>query len=84
MKKPAKPSKTGKGFGPAQTQYKRGFTAQLTHAPDARPAKIQGRTYNDFYPDKPRSAVMPAPTGDTQEPRMSKRLGKKGLSKGRR
>jgi hypothetical protein len=56
--------------------YKRGFTAQAPAKPDERPAKLTGRVYNDFYAEKARSAVMPPPTADTQEPRMSKRLNK--------
>ena len=64
-------------------KYKRGFTAQSLHSPETRPPKLQGRVTNDFYPDKARSAVMPPPTGDTQEPRLSKRGGK-GLAKGRK
>jgi hypothetical protein len=57
-------------------KYKRGFTAQAPAKPDERPPKLKGRVYNDFYAEKARSAVMPPPTGDTQEPRLSKRLGK--------
>jgi hypothetical protein len=65
-------------------KYKRGFTAKSLHPADERPPKLQGRVYNDFYPDKARSAVMPPPTGDTQEPRLSKRVGAKGLARGRK
>lgn len=65
-------------------KYKRGFTAKENHPSEERPPKLQGRVYNDFYPDKARSAVMPAPTGDTQEPRLSKRVGAKGLARGRK
>jgi hypothetical protein len=54
----------------------RGFTAQAGHNPADRPAKVQGRVMNDFWPDRMRSAVMPPPTGDTEEPRLSRRLGK--------
>lgn len=64
-------------------KYKRGFTFHPEHAPDERPQKLQGRVFNDFWPDKARSAMMPPPTGDTQEPRMSKRLGKP-TAKGRK
>jgi hypothetical protein len=60
-----------------KTVLPRGFTAQSLHSPESRPPKLQGRVYNDFYPEKARSAVMPPPTEDTEEPRMSKRLGKK-------
>ena len=49
-------------------KYKRGFTAKENHPSEERPAKLKGRVYNDFYPDKARSAVMPPPTGDTQDP----------------
>jgi hypothetical protein len=63
-------------------KYKRGFTAKSLHPSDERPPKLQGRVYNDFYPEKARSAVMPPPTGDTEEPRLSRRKGP--LSKGRR
>jgi hypothetical protein len=64
-------------------KYKRGFTAKELHPSDERPPRIKGGVYNDFYPERVRSAVMPPPTGDTQEPRMSKRLGKstKGRSR---
>jgi hypothetical protein len=34
-----------------------------------RPPKLKGRVANDFLPPKARSAVMPPPTKDTQEPR---------------
>jgi hypothetical protein len=66
----------------AKAKLPRGFTAQSAHSPESRPPKLQGRVYNDFYPEKARSAVMPPPTGDTEEPRLSKRKGP--LSKGRR
>ena len=57
-------------------KYKRGFTARTAHPSETRPPKLKGRVSNDFYPEKARSAVMPPPTGDTQEPRLSKRLNK--------
>jgi hypothetical protein len=68
----AKGSKTT-GSG---TQYKRGFTTQSQHAPEVRPPNLQGRVYNEFRPEVARGSTMPPPTGDTQEPRMSKRLGR--------
>jgi hypothetical protein len=82
--------------GAGASQYKRGFTAQ---APGKNPAdpppKLSKGVTNDFRRDTARSAVMPPPAGDTQEPRMSqytgprgaspamKRTPTKGLSKGR-
>jgi hypothetical protein len=56
--------------------YKRGFTYTPKHPPELRPPKLEGRVGNEVYPDKARSAMMPPPTEDTQEPRMSRRLGK--------
>jgi hypothetical protein len=64
-------------------KYKRGFTAKTLHPPEQRPPRIKGGVYNDFYPERVRSAVMPPPTGDTQEPRLSKRL-LKPTAKGRK
>lgn len=64
------------------SKYQRGFTAQAPAKPDERPPSLKGRVYNEFRPDAARGSTMPPPTGDTQEPRMSKRGGK-GLSKGR-
>ena len=61
----------------------RGFTAQSRHSPESRPPDLKGRVYNEFFPNEPRGSTMPAPTGDTEEPRLSKRSGK-GLSKKRR
>ena len=60
-------------------KYPRGFTNHGHHDPAERPPKldVKNRVFNDFYPDKPRSAVMPPATFDTEEPRLSKRLGKK-------
>jgi hypothetical protein len=58
------------------TKYKRGSTAKSVHKPETRPPKLKGRVSNDFFPNPARSATMPPPTTDTQEPRMSKRLGK--------
>jgi hypothetical protein len=58
------------------TKYKRGFTSQSPHAPETRPPNLQGRIYNEFRPDVARGSTMPPPTGDTEEPRMSKRLSK--------
>jgi len=65
------------------TKFERGFTAQAPGKPEERPPSLKGRVYNEFRPDVARGSTMPAPTGDTQEPRMSKFTGKKGLSKGR-
>jgi hypothetical protein len=59
------------------TKYKRGFTAKSVHSPETRPPNLQGRVYNEFRPDAARGSTMPPPTGDTEEPRMSRRLGKK-------
>jgi hypothetical protein len=82
--------------GSGSTQYERGFTAQPPGKnPADRPPKLARGVTNDFHREPARSAVMPAPTGDTQEPRMSaytgpkgspamKRGSGKGLSKGRR
>ena len=52
--------------------YKRGFTFQPKHSPETRPQDVKGRVANDLGP-RVRSAMMPSPTTDTQEPRMSKR-----------
>jgi hypothetical protein len=59
-------------------KYPRGFTNHGHHSPETRPPKldVKNRVFNDFFPDKPRSAVMPPATSDTQEPRLSRRLGK--------
>jgi hypothetical protein len=59
------------------TKYKRGFTTQQGHAPETRPPNLKDRVYNEFRPDVARGSTMPPPTGDTEEPRMSRRLGKK-------
>ena len=56
----------------------RGFTTQSTHSPETRPPSLQGRVYNEFRPDTARGSTMPPPTGDTEEPRMSRRTPKKG------
>ena len=61
----------------AKTKYPRGFTAQSTHSPETRPPNLQGRVYNEFRPEVARGSTMPPPTGDTEEPRISKRLGKR-------
>jgi hypothetical protein len=58
------------------TKYKRGFTAKEGHAPEVRPPDLKGRVYNEFRPNVARGSTMPPPTRDTEEPRMSKRLGK--------
>ena len=58
------------------TKYKRGFTAQSVHEPETRPPNLKGRVYNEFRPDTARGSTMPPPTDDTEEPRMSKRLGR--------
>jgi hypothetical protein len=55
--------------------YSRGMTFQSQHSPETRPPRVQGRVGNEFWPDKVRSATMPPPTDDTEEPRMSKREG---------
>ena len=81
----------GKGFkggappkGTGASQYERGFTAQPPGKnPADPPPRLSKGVTNDFRRDSARSAVMPAPTGNTQEPRLSKFTGKKGLSKGR-
>jgi hypothetical protein len=59
-------------------KYKRGFTAKERHPPDERPPKVSlnKRVINDWTPDRARSATMPPPTGDTEEPRQSRRLGR--------
>ena len=56
----------------------RGKTFKVKHAPEKRPPKVSGRVANDVWSNPVRSAVMPPPTGDTQEPRG------KGLTRGRR
>jgi hypothetical protein len=58
------------------TKYPRGFTAKQGHAPEVRPPNLKGRVFNEFRPDSARGSTMPPPTGDTQEPRLSRRLGK--------
>jgi hypothetical protein len=57
--------------------YSRGKTAKDPNNPAARPPKLKGKVANDVWPNPVRSAVMPPPTVNTQEPRG------KGLSKGR-
>jgi hypothetical protein len=57
-------------------QYKRGFTAKEQHPSEERPPKLKGRVANEFKPDIARGSTMPPPTDDTQEPRLSRRLGK--------
>jgi len=57
-------------------KYKRGMTAKSPHPDDERPPSLKGRVYNEFRPDAARGSTMPPPTGDTQEPRVSRRLGK--------
>ena len=37
--------------------------------PAKRPPKVSGRVANDVWPNPVRSAIMPPPTKDTQEPR---------------
>ena len=51
----------------------RGRTAKLNHDPAKRPPKVKGRVANDVYPNPIRSATMPPPTTDTQEPMMSRK-----------
>ena len=63
-------------------KYKRGFTAQPPAKPDERPPNLKGRVYNEFRPDVARGSTMPSPTGDTEEPRLSKRMVKGPLAKG--
>lgn len=88
------PMKTNKG---GKSQLPRGRTAQAPGKKLAdRPPKVgKGGVANDFLPAAGRSAVMPPPAKDTQEPMMSSRsaaMGSpamkrgpgKGLSKGRR
>ena len=58
-------------------KFSRGSTAKTTHNPQTRPPAVKGGVSNDFLPAKTRSAVMPPPTKNTQEPRG------KGLTKGR-
>ena len=64
----AKPVKRGQKPPP---QYPRGFTAQAPAPPDRRPPKLSGGVFNEFDP-KTRGALMSPPTGDTQEPRLSR------------
>ena len=69
------------------SKYQRGFTAQAPAKPDERPPSLKGRVYNEFRPDVARGSTMPPPTGDTEEPRMSKRSNKGlalSLPKGRK
>jgi hypothetical protein len=56
----------------------RGSTAKPPGNPAQRPPKLKGGVANDFFPPKARSAVMPPPTKDTQEPRMSRKAPRKG------
>ena len=53
---------------------KRGKTFKPTGNPAKRPPKVKGRVANDLYEGGPRSAIMPSPTTDTQEPRLSRKL----------
>lgn len=50
-------------------KYSRGKTTPINHPLASRPPKLKGRVANDVWPDKARSAIMPPPTKDTQEPR---------------
>jgi hypothetical protein len=68
------PAKGGKSA--PTTKFERGFTAQAPGKPEERPPSLKGRVYNEFRPDAARGSTMPPPTGDTQEPRISKRLNK--------
>ena len=61
----------------AKTKLPRGFTAQSVHSPETRPPALKDRVYNEFRPETARGSTMPPPTGDTEEPRLSKRLGKR-------
>ena len=72
---PKKPSK--------KAALPRGFTTQSQHRPETRPPSLQGRVYNEFRPDAARGSTMPPPTGDTEEPRLSKFTGQR-LNKGKR
>ena len=50
-----------------------------------RPPKVSGRVANDVWPNPVRSATMPPPQTDTQEPRgrgLTRGSGGKGLTKG--
>ena len=48
---------------------KRGKTFIPKGNPAKRPPKVSRGVANDVFPAKPRSAIMPPPTTDTQEPR---------------
>lgn len=63
---------------------KRGKTFIPKGNPAKRPPKVSRGVANDVFPAKPRSAIMPPPTTDTQEPRgrAMNRGGGKGLTKG--
>jgi hypothetical protein len=63
----------------------RGKTFVPKGNPAKRPPKVSGRVANDVWPNPVRSAIMPAPTTDTKEPRgmvRSRSGGKKGIHKG--
>lgn len=62
----------------SHVKYPRGRTNYGDHPPDERPPRldVKNRVFNPFYPDLPRSAIMPPATTDTEEPRLSRRLGK--------
>ena len=62
---------------PRKPTLPRGFTTQSQHSPESRPPNLVGRVYNEFRPDTARGSTMPPPTGDTEEPRTSKRTPKK-------
>jgi hypothetical protein len=59
-------------------KFTRGSTAKTTHSSQTRPPAVKGGVSNDFLPPKTRSAVMPPPTKDTQEPRMSRKSPPRG------
>ena len=62
----------------------RGKTFVPKGNPAKRPPKVSGRVANDVWPNPVRSAIMPAPTTDTKEPRgmaRSRSGGKKGVHK---
>lgn len=62
--------------------YSRGMTPKIKHDPAARPPKKTGRVANDVAP-MPRSAMMPPPTTDTQEPRLSRKTSGTSFPKGK-
>lgn len=53
----------------AKGGYSRGSTFKAPGNPAKRPPKLSKGVANDVYQSAPRSALMPPPTKDTQEPR---------------